>query len=61
MMYPRHGHSAEALGGKIYVFGGQEYSENSKKYCMEVYDPEWDEWNRLDQPANLLHSASTTY
>jgi len=59
MASARAGHLAEVVDGKLYVFGGQQ--DNSTYYCMEIYDPERDEWESKRQPVNFLFSAAVVY
>ena len=65
MSAARAGHTAQAVAGKIYVFGGQivqsRQSLENTNFYMEVYDPELDQWEPLSQPTNFMYSASVSY
>lgn len=67
MSAARAGHTAQAIAGKIYVFGGQIISsrsashDSSGNYYMEIYDPELDQWEPQNQPTNFMFSASILY
>ena len=60
MTHSRGGHTAENVGGKIYVFGGQDPAD-ATTHCMEVYDPAVDLWEQLSEPTNFAFSTSITY
>lgn len=59
MSAARAGHVAECIGGKIYVFGGQQGQPETS--YMEIYDPDLDTWEPRTQPANFMFPAAVIY
>ena len=51
----RYGHSAAFYGGKMYIWGGNDLSQNLND--MWVYDPEKDEWSEVLQPGGEHEAA----
>ena len=53
MRTPRDFHAASAVGGLIYVFGGNDSDE------VEVYDPATDSWSVVGKMPSTMHQSAS--
>lgn len=63
MPTPRTEHLAEAIGEKIYVMGGVDYSKNTQLGKIEIYDTTKNKWTTDAKPMPLPidHGAAVAY